>query len=89
MLISCAVNYAARAAGVSRMDNVTSARAKCPGLVTVHTETIDCPDVHESDGTGSDSDAGHPRSVVSGVLLLRLANQNRSQQVYAHVCAAI
>ena len=64
---SCAVNYAARAAGVSRMDNVTSARAKCPGLVTVHTETIDCPEVRESDDTGSESDVDHPRTLVSCV----------------------
>ena len=37
-----AVNYPARAAGVSRMCTATDARRLCPAMVTVHVETIDC-----------------------------------------------
>jgi nucleotidyltransferase/DNA polymerase involved in DNA repair len=38
------VNYAARAAGVGRMDKANVARQKCPDLIAVHVETIDCDD---------------------------------------------
>lgn len=38
------MNYAARAAGVRRMDKITVALQKCPDLVAVHVKTIDCDD---------------------------------------------
>lgn len=36
------VNYPAREFGVSRMDSASAAKAKCPHLVTVHVELLDC-----------------------------------------------
>ncbi len=36
-----AVNYAARACGVARFDDVTAALQKCPHIVLVHVDTVD------------------------------------------------